>query len=77
MMWVLVTTEAVDLDVSFLVNFVARDKSRYMQLLNERVDVDLVVRENINLESLGAIFEASFAVGTQPQSSEAQACLVS
>jgi hypothetical protein len=54
-------------------HLVALDEFRVVQSLQHRVNVEVVGWENVDLDLLGAVLQATFTIRNSPQASEKQA----
>src|SRR4030095_14328424 len=69
----LVSLEIDDEDAPESVNFVPLNESPALQFVQSRIDIELVIRQNLRLQSLRSILQDSAAIGFTPQTLEQQA----
>jgi hypothetical protein len=68
-----VVNEVADLDVPAPVHLVTDDEPALRQLPQMHVDVDVLVREHVGLDSARAVLHPALAVCTTPEAGEEQA----
>jgi hypothetical protein len=71
----LVFGEVHDLDIPSPLDLIADNEPMLGEVCQEQVNIDLVVREQLGLESPRPVFEPTLPVSSTPEADEEEPCL--